>query len=328
MLRASKVNSIVTERNLDDAYLNRIKDVTFSPVFILGLHRSGTTILYQMLHQTNNFDVLTLYHVLNFDRLLYDSMNNKMEGEKQKINQLLQEKGITDRKTDNIRVTAEYEHEYVYVFSERDYPWRITQNNKELFERLCKKIKYLSGDAKPLLLKNPYDYGNFLCIKKFYPNAKFVFIQRNPLEVISSTMKLWKTRLTVKDEFVSLYSKKSAAMYQNPFLLFGYRFFYTFRFPLGVFEVFRRVKTGTDSYMQNIQQLSSKDYISIRYEDLCERPNESITTVLRFLGMSSEMDFQESIKPRKLRLEPEVLFLKKFFYRRMRTYFEMFGYTL
>jgi hypothetical protein len=328
MLRASKVNSIATEKNLDDVYLDRIKDITFSPVFILGLHRSGTTILYRMLRQTNNFDVLSLYHVLNFDRLLYDAINNTVEVEKQKINQLLQDKGITNRRTDTIEVTAEYEHEYVYVFSERDYPWRITKKNKMLFETLCKKIKYLSGDAKPLLLKNPYDYGNFLCIKKFYPNAKFVFIQRNPLEVISSTMKLWKTRLAVKDEFVSLYSKQSAAMYQNPLLLFGYRLFYGFGFPLGVFEVFWRVKTGTASFIHNIHQLSNKDYISIRYEDLCERPNESISSIIQFLGMTSEMDFQESIKPRKLQLEPEVLFLKKFFYRRMRAYFEMFGYTL
>jgi len=327
MLRLNKVDNIATDRNLDDEYLDRIKDTTFQPVFILGLHRSGTTILYRMLNETKNFDVLTLYHVLNFDRLLYDHFNKMVEEEKRKINQVLKAKRITNRKTDTIEVTAEYEHEYVYIFSERNYPRTITEKNKELFELLCKKMKVLSGSDKPVLLKNPYDYGNFLSIKKLYPHAKFVFIQRNPLDVISSTMKLWKTRLKVRDEFVSMYSKESAAMYTNPLILFCYRLFFTLRFPPGVFEVFWRSKMGTDSYLRNLKYLSSSDYISIRYEDLCEKPGEVITTILRFLGMRSEKDFTGYIKPRKLKLEPEVSFLKKFIYTWMKAYFNCFGYT-
>lgn len=38
-----------------------------APVFILGLHRSGTTILYEMLASTGAFDVLTAWHVIEFD---------------------------------------------------------------------------------------------------------------------------------------------------------------------------------------------------------------------------------------------------------------------
>ncbi len=319
---------IIAEKgNLDEEYLDCLRDTAFQPVFILGLHRSGTTILYHMLNETGNFDVLTLYHVLHFDRLLYDHAHQIVEEEKRKINQVLSEKGITNRRTDAIEVTSEYEHEYMYVFSERNYPWKLTEKNKGLFEVLCKKIKYLSGNDKPLLLKNPYDYGNFLFIKNVFPQAKFVFIQRNPLEVISSTMKLWKTRLAQKDEFVSMYSKRSAQMYVNPLLLFGYRLFYTLRFPLGVFEVFFRAKTGTDSYLKNIQQLAKEDYLSIRYEDLCEKPNEVITEVLRFLGLRTEKDFTGYIKPRKLLLEPEVSFLRKYIYKRMRVYFDTFRYS-
>jgi Sulfotransferase family len=321
------VDSIAKKRTLDDEYLGKIKDITFQPVFILGLHRSGTTILYHMLNETGNFDVLTLYHVLNFDRLLYDHEHHLIDEEKRNINRLLQEKGITNRRTDAIEVTSEYEHEYMYVFSERDYPWKLTGENKEVFESLCKKIKYLSDDKKPVLLKNPYDYGNFLYIKELYPHAKFVFIQRNPLEVISSTMKLWKTRLLRKDEFVCLYSKRSAQMYQNPLILWGYRLFYTLRFPLGVFEVFWRAKAGTDSYLKNISQLSKEDFLSIRYEDLCEKPNDVITEILRFLGVQSDKDFTGYVNPRKLKLEPEVLFLKKFIYKRMEEYFDTFQYS-
>jgi len=281
-----------------------------------------------MLNETGNFNVLTLYHVLNFDRLLYDHLNNIEEKEKSKINNILKEKGITNRKTDNIEVTAEYEHEYVYIFSQKNYQRNINEKNKELFELLCKKIKYISENNKPILLKNPYDYANFLYIKKIYPHAKFVFIQRNPLEVISSTMKLWKTRLKVRDEFVSMYSKENVSIYRNPLILFCFRIYFTLTFPPGIFEVIWRSKTGTKYYLKNIKNLSRNDYISIRYEDLCEKPNEIIKTILKFLGLKSDRDFKGYIKQRKLEVTPEVSFLKKFIFKRMKAYFNYFGYTI
>jgi len=281
-----------------------------------------------MLNKTGHFTALSLYHVLRFDRLLYNHYQGLTEKEKQLINNSLKEKGITTRKTDTIEVSADYEHEYVYIFSQRNYPWHITEKNKEVFELLCKKIAVISRSANPLLLKNPYDYPNFLSIKKMYPQAKFIFIQRNPLDVISSTMKLWKSRLTEKDEFISLYSKEMNVMYQNPLLLFLYRVYYTLVFPPGVFEVLWRVKTGTDSYLKNIQYLSKDDYISVRYEDLCEKPNAVMNTILTFLGISSQRDFSGYVKPRKLKLTPEVSFLKTFIFKKMKKYFTYFGYTI
>lgn len=328
MSRWDRVKKIKTEKSLDYEYMDQIKNTTFNPVFILGLHRSGTTILYKMLSETGQFNVFTLYHVLNFDRLLYDHVKNIEEKEKNKINNLLKEKGITNRKTDNVEVSADYEHEYVYIFSQRNYPWKINEESKELFETLCKKIKYISGNDKPILLKNPYDYPNFLYIKKTYPNAKFVFIQRNPLEVISSNMRLWKTRLKAKDEFASMYSKEYDGIYKNPLLIFASRVYFTFKFPPGIFEVIWRAKNGTKYYLKNIKYLSKDDYISLRYEDLCERPTEIIKNILNFLDLKSDKDFRGYIKPRKLNLTPEVRFLKKFIFKRMKAYFNYFGYKV
>jgi hypothetical protein len=53
---------------------------------------------------------------------------------------------------------------------------------------MCKKIQFIAGNDKPILLKNPYDFPNFLYIKRVFPNARFVFIHRNPLKTISSTL--------------------------------------------------------------------------------------------------------------------------------------------
>ena len=46
-----------------------VTDTRNSPVFILGLPRSGTTLLYQMLEASGCFNILTARHVIFFDEL-------------------------------------------------------------------------------------------------------------------------------------------------------------------------------------------------------------------------------------------------------------------
>ncbi len=281
-----------------------------------------------MLNETGNFNFLNLYHVLNFDRLIYNHINNLELKEKEELNNLLKEKGIVTRKTDNVEVSSDYEHEYAYIFSERNFSSKINNISKELFDILCKKIQYISENDKPLLLKNPHDYPNFLLIKKIYPNAKFVFIHRNPLEVISSIMRLWKTRLKSRDEFFILYSKEYDKLYKNPLLLFASKMYYTSKFPPGIFEVIWHSKKATNYYLKNIKNLSKEDYISIKYGDLCEKPDEIIKAILDFLDLKTDMNFSRYIKPRKLQLLPEVIFLKKLIFKTMKPYFEFFGYSI
>jgi hypothetical protein len=54
----------------------------------MGLHRSGTSILYKMLGETGNFTIFTIYHILEYDKLLYYHANNLEEEKKRKINNL------------------------------------------------------------------------------------------------------------------------------------------------------------------------------------------------------------------------------------------------
>ena len=319
---------IIKENDLDCNYKDKLKDVSFEPIFIMGLHRSGTSILYKMLNETGNFSILTSYHVLNYDQLIYNHINKIENKKKEELNNLFLSKGITTRKTDNVKVNADYAYEYMYIFSERKYKWKITENNNPLFVELCKKLKYVSENNKPILLKNPYDYANFLLIKKLHPYAKFVFIQRNPVHVISSTMNLWKTNLKSKNEYLAMHHEQYSKMYDNPLMRFGLRKYYLSRFPPGIFEVINRCAKGTDFYLNNINSLRKEDYVSIKYEDLCKNPNENIRKILDLLKLKSNIDFNEYIKPRKLNLSQEVKFLRKYIYKKMEHYFKHFNYEI
>jgi hypothetical protein len=292
----------------------------------MGLHRSGTTILYKILSKTLKFNVLTAYHILDFDRLIYNYDNNLIKVRKNEINDLFKQKNITNRKIDKMKVTADYVHEYCYIFSKKNYNNKLNNKNKQLFDLLCKKLTYLSKQKKPVLLKNPYDFNNFLFIKNIYPNAKFIFIHRNPLKVIDSTMRSWHTLLKNKNDYTAIFSKRYDKVYNNPLSLFLSRLYYDSPIPVGLIEVINRCSNGTNYYLRNIKEINSSDYISIKYEELCYDPNLYISNILKFLNIKSQLDFSKYISPRKIKINDKVNLFNDYIKTRMKPYFKEFNY--
>src|ERR1700760_2652745 len=54
----------------DDRWAPLLERVAFQPVFIMGDHRTGTTLLYQVLAQTGLFNYASSYHIIKFDEIL------------------------------------------------------------------------------------------------------------------------------------------------------------------------------------------------------------------------------------------------------------------
>jgi hypothetical protein len=317
-----------TSIDLDHKYMKMLKDISFNPIFIMGLHRSGTSILYKMLGETSQFNIVTGYHILKYDELLNNYINKQEEKVIQDLTDLFKTKGITNRKIDNLPITPDFAQEYVYLLTEKNYQNKLTPKNLYLFENLCKKIQFISDKNKPILLKNPYDFPNFLFIKKVFPNAKFVFIHRNPIKVIDSTMRAWKTLLKNKNPYTALFSSSYDQLFENLLALYISRMYYSSVFPIGIFSVINRSTRAVKYYLKNIDQLQGTDYISIRYEDLCREPDKVIPNVMDLLHLSSDMDFSQYISPRKMDLLPEVKMLQKFISLKMKQYFEYFKYDI
>jgi hypothetical protein len=316
------------KQHLDDKYLSKIENVSFDPIFILGQHRSGTSILYKMLSETGQFNILTAYHVYYYDELLHIHENNLDEKKKEELDKLFISKGIITRKTDNVKVNADYAYEYMYIFLKNNYPFWVTNKNKWLLDELCKKLKYISKNKHPILLKNPHDFTNFIYLKKIYPNAKFIFIHRHPVQIINSTMRLWHTNLENKNEYLAIFSKKYDQIFKNPLYLSAMRFYYTSNFPIGSLETIYRSTKATKIYLKNINQLSNKDYISIKYEDLCKKPNKTISEIMKLLHLEVNKDFSNQIRQRNLDLLHNVKFFKTFINKKMKSYIEYFSYIV
>ena len=307
---------------LDDPYLDKLQDISYTPVFILGLHRSGTTILYKMLGETNNFNIVKAYHILKYDELLYNHINSKEKESYNELNNYFKEMGVTNRRIDKMKINADFPQEYVYLFERKKFQNRLSDKNFDLFDTFCKKINFISDESLPILLKNPYDFPNFIYIKKKLPSAKFIFIHRNPLNVISSTIRAWFTLYEKKNPYTAIFSPKYSKAISNPFIFRFMRFIYCSSFPIGIFNILRNSKKSADYFLNNIEYLLENDYLSISYEELCKKPNKTINKIMEFLNISTNIDFKEFIKERKLEISPVVKRFQESIKRKMNNYFK------
>jgi len=316
--------------NPDREFIQELQQITFQPVLILGLHRSGTSILYQMLTETGNFNRVTAYHLINYNEILLNHHLKKEEFAKQLLTESFREKGLQDRGIDRLKVTAEFPEEYGFLLNKKTVQMFITRKNVALFTEMCKKIQFIAGNDKPILLKNPYDFPNFLYIKQVFPNAKFVFIHRHPFKTISSTLNAVKMILKNKNPYTTQLSKIYDKFYSNPLLRLPLRFIFSKIPECGVVLITRVTSKAVDYYLKNIEKLPKDDYITITYEEFCQHPQETLENIMKrlSLNMIKKIDASSLMSPRKVDVDTTVRKLRHYIHSSMRTYFDRFHYTI
>jgi LPS sulfotransferase NodH len=298
------------KRPTDKAFLSKMTSVNYHPIFVLGSHRSGTTILYKLLALTESFNIVTLYHTLRYDSLLAHHLQGTSDQAREQLNQELDSLGIRNRIIDEMQVEANYPDEYCFVLVTRTRTFRITNRTWQLFDELCRKIQMISDPNRQLLLKNPFDYANFLPIRQFIPNTKFVFIHRHPVNVINSSLRAVRTSWYEGNPLNQLRSKAYTKLQRN-WLFSGFIRWLTSprsHVQLGRRLITRRLRKNETYFIRNIGTLAPNEYISVRYEDLIMDPNGVIGRILEFLKVEARVkqDYRQYIQPRPIRLLPEV----------------------
>jgi len=292
----------------DEPYLHLLEKVDFTPIFIMGDHRSGTTALYQILVATECFNYLKASHIIKYDEILDSNINGTQERTRQELKKLFKSLEISDRLFDKVKPTPDLPEEYGFILENAGYESYLNPENLFLFTQLCKKIQFASNSDKPLLLKNPWCFPHFMYIKSVLPKAKFVFIHRHPLHVMNSKLKAVCLMLSVESPYTQLISKRYHEIFDNPMRRLLFRVLYSSLFGLGVRRVTQKSMLATSYYLENINSLPTTDYISIKYEDLCQSPESTILKVLEFLQLEAKttVDYDNLIATRPLKLLPEV----------------------
>jgi Sulfotransferase family len=310
----------------DDPYLDRLNAAAFRPVFIIGPHRSGTTVLYRELAETGRFNVMTLYHLLNHDRLLHLHLTSGEQDARANLTRLIEGLGLSDRGFDGDPVSPDTPGEYWYVFRRQGRRPILDAANLADFEQFCQKVQTIQEGDRPLLLKNPFDTINFLFIARQFPEARFVFIHRNPLEVINSQMRSIRHILEHKNEYEMLISDRYRQVARSSWKMPVVRLLYSSRLPLLFHLVSRNVARHCDYVLHNAPHVRNRA-TGITYRALCHDPERTIRGVLASLGLSvpDHGNYRGLIRTRDAALLPEIERRRGALEKRNALYIDTFG---
>ena len=291
----------------DHQHLGLLKEVSFQPIFIMGDHRSGTTLLYQLLDATQRFNVVRAYHIIKYDEVLTNYLDQQEESAKKQLGELFNEIGVTDRLLDGVRVTPDLPEEYGFLLGQ-DFRPKLNPQNLSRLTELCRKIQFVSDPNRPLLLKNPWDFMNFMYVKEAFPEAKFIFLHRNPINLINSQIKAARVLYESKSPYHSLLDSSYQQLWGRPFRLYMIRLLFSSHLDLGFRVATRHVARTTRYFLDHVRLLADRDYLSVRFEDLCQDPQAIVTKILNFLGIgeNAAVGYGDFIQTRQARLLDEV----------------------
>ena len=313
----------------DRPYLDLLSQVDYSPVFIMGDHRSGTTLLYKTLVATECFNFVKAYHIIKYDEILSNHINQIEERAVRELEELFRSLGISDRTIDKVMATPDLPEEYGFILKnvakEESF---ITPQNLPIFQQLCRKIQFISDPDKPLLLKNPWDFTQFMYVKSVVPSAKFIFIHRHPVHVINSKLKAVRTLFADWNAYVALIAQWYEQIFKNPIQRNLFRLLYSKYFNLGLRRITKQSIESTTYFLENVESLPESDYLCVRYEDLCQAPEATINKILGFLDLEarSTLEYQKLITPRAIDLLPEVQQQYGHIRQKLQAYFVDRGY--
>jgi hypothetical protein len=312
------------QNNIYRRSLNRIDFHDNQPLFILGHWRSGTTFLHYTLAKDQQFGYLCNYQNFVFNVALLSRKSLRA------ISRIWFPK---KRPQDNIKMSpyypAEEEQPFTTISTRSGMHTFFFPRNRMYFDkynlfkgisarekRLWRKdylwlLRNISlyMDKKPLLLKNPHNTSRVRELLELFPNAKFIFLHRDPYTTFLSTLHLWDT--VIRTQFFQEVSDEEIRELA----------IYMFR------ETLRK-------YMDDRELIPKGNLIEIPYAELDANPLETVKKIYQELAIPNYQDAEphiiqhlEKVKDYKknvFRELPEDL--KKRIHRELKFYIDAFGY--
>lgn len=219
----------VLQRLLFDKKINNISLKEKQPIFIIGHWRSGTTHLHYVFHKDKQFGTLSNYQTFSATTALLSMRVIKF---------ILSPLMPKERTQDNIKMTVDKpgeEEQPLSVMSTRTgiHSWIFPNNSSyftkyNLFQDISKEEKkawqkdYLyilknisfANKEKQLLLKNPHNTSRIKELLELFPNAKFIFIHRNPYDVFISMLHLFSKVIETQFlQYLTIQERKEYIIY-------------------------------------------------------------------------------------------------------------------
>ncbi len=251
-------------RIIERIYVKRkIKKIELKddPIFILGHWRTGTTHLHKLLYQDEKFSYLTFpQSMFPFIFLLFSNLLRFiftiMLPSKRPYDNMRMDLTFSGESDFALMTMSSYSQNMCFCFPENRFQYRkyaeledIPPKHREKWKKdlllLFKKIQIKNPD-KQLLIKNPPDTARIKILLEIFPNAKFIYIHRNPYEVFASSQRMFKY-------FLKEFSLQKPKFDFDEFLLENY-------------QILERC------YFENTKLIPETNLIELSYEDLVKNP--------------------------------------------------------
>jgi hypothetical protein len=285
-------------------YSRRISqtEINESPIFVLGHYRTGTTLLQKLLCCDSNFRTIQYKDVFTpGPAFLFPKITARIQRLIARVfrirniffnNMLLRIHDPGEEDLYMISGCSRYTTAWGFLFPREIIKyftkWTTFDSDKEkkqwirAYRYHLKKIT-LRKDLKPLILKSPPNIGRIKVLLEMFPDARFVFITRNPYQVYYSMQSLW-TR--VIERYFSLQKITEEEKSEIIFDLYS---------------------SLMNQYLKDRDSIPSDKLIEIRFEDLEKRPLDELRKIYRSLKIP---DFESSVDRINQRLELEKGYLK------------------
>ena len=219
---------------------------------------------------------------------------------------MFESKGIQGESMNSREFSGDVLEEYCYAFDRQGRRPRLAPDNAEEFKLFSKKLQVIQDFSRPLLLKNPFDGVGFLYLAEVFPDARFIFIYRNPVDVINSKIKLNRLLLSKKFEYHAMVVQEYARLFERPIKLAMARLVFSSKLPLMTELVYRDVSQSCDYVRDNVGKLGDKA-MGVTYPELCANPTQVVHRVLEFLKLPpTSRDYSDMIRKREPDILPEV----------------------
>ena len=312
-------------------YRKQIKNTIISkdPVFILGHYRCGTTFLQKLMTSDVQFGYLTNYDALFPNTNLL--FGKKMERVSQRMitifkiknpffnNSIVLLSEPTEEDDYLMNKASAYSAYWGLVFPKR---WREWLNGTSQFsnqtyfkgwkDAYLTTLKYATfkNKGKQLVLKSPPNTERIPVLLEMFPQAKFIFICRNPYHVYYSTKNIWERAI------LNYYSLQEFPGKELDELIFNHYIYLN------------------DKYLADKELIPDGNLIEISYEELKADPFNTIQRIYSRLDLPG---FEMAAKDFFIQLDSEKEYrnfeypindiTSKEIHNRWRKYIELWNYN-
>ena len=261
----SKLYQFVNSRNLPKVS---------NPIIVSGLPRSGTTFLFDLLHCDHGFRGPLTWEIFQMMPITNSAFNKTKKVLKTKLKLRLIRALMPDlMKMHGMNAYLPEECQQIMSIDFKSIYWAYNANVPE-YEAFLKTCDYTSAilwhsrflqaleiahKPKNWLLKDPCHMQHIPELLKIYPEAKFIFVHRDPVDTIPSISSLTSH---VRAPFTKKVNKTEIGTNALSFW-----------------------KNAIDSFLEDRRLIAKNNYIDINFKDFIAAPLEQTLSVYQGLGL-------------------------------------------